>query len=203
MPVREGRKRDLLEHILTEDRCQSAIVFMRTKHRARRLAEQLHRAGHRAVGLQGNMSQGQRDRAMQGFRKRNFDVLVATDIAARGIDVQGVSYVINFDVPNTPDAYTHRIGRTGRAELEGRAVTFVTRDDVAWLRATERKLGSPIARRKVDGFEPESLEGGSHHGRSGRAGRPGGSQSSRPGGRQGRGRRRPRRASARPGRQRG
>ncbi len=113
--IREDRKRDLLERILAADDCESAIVFTRTKHRARRLAKQLDSAGHRAVGLQGNMSQSQRDRAMQGFRKGRYDVLVATDIAARGIDVQGVSHVINFDVPGTPDAYTHRIGRTGRA----------------------------------------------------------------------------------------
>jgi ATP-dependent RNA helicase RhlE len=160
VPIREDRKRDLLEHILSGDDCESAIVFTRTKHRARRLAQQLDRAGHRAVGLQGNMSQSQRDRAMQGFRKRRFDILVATDIAARGIDVQGISHVINFDVPNTPEAYTHRIGRTGRAELEGRALTFVTRDDTDWLRATERKLGKPIERRTIDGFEVESLDAG-------------------------------------------
>ena len=171
VPVREDRKRDLLERILADDGCGSAIVFTRTKHRTRRLAQQLERAGHRAVGLQGNMSQSQRDRAMEGFRKRRFDVLVATDIAARGIDVQGVSYVINFDVPNTPEAYTHRIGRTGRAELEGRALTFVTRDDAAWLRATERKLGAPIPRRTVDGFEVESIETGDRRGRSRPAGR--------------------------------
>ena len=158
--VREDRKRDLLEHILGRDDCDSAIVFTRTKHRARRLAQQLSRSGHRAVGLQGNMSQAQRDRAMQGFRKGRFDVLVATDIAARGIDVHGVSHVVNFDVPNTPDAYTHRIGRTGRAEREGRALTFVTRDDASWLRATERMLGSAIPRRTVEGFAPEPLGSG-------------------------------------------
>ncbi len=158
VPVREERKRDLLERILAGDDCETAIVFTRTKHRARRLAQQLDRAGHRAVGLQGNMSQSQRDRAMQGFRSRRFDILVATDIAARGIDVQGISHVINFDVPNTPEAYTHRIGRTGRAELEGRALTFVTPDDSAWLRATERELGSPIQRRSVKGFEADSIE---------------------------------------------
>ena len=171
VPVREDRKRDLLEHILTKDGCESAIVFTRTKHRARRLAQQLDRAGHRAVGLQGNMSQGQRDRAMQGFRKRRFDVLVATDIAARGIDVEGVSHVINFDVPNTPDAYTHRIGRTGRAERAGRALTFVTRHDATWLRATERKLGKPIPRRAVEGFEAEPIEQRDQRLPSGRAGR--------------------------------
>ncbi|MBW2271551.1 MAG: DEAD/DEAH box helicase [Deltaproteobacteria bacterium] len=200
VPVREDRKRDLLERILAEDACSSAIVFTRTKHRARRLAQQLDKAGHRAVGLQGNMSQPQRDRAMQGFRKRLFDVLVATDIAARGIDVQGVSHVINFDVPGTPDAYTHRIGRTGRAELEGRALTFVTRNDSAWLRATERQLGNPIARRPVEGFEGESIDsgnGGAPAGRSGRHGanaRPRSGDASRRGGR---GKRRPGRNSSR------
>jgi len=198
--VREDRKRDLLERILTEDACKSAIVFTRTKHRARRLAQQLDKAGHRAVGLQGNMSQPQRDRAMQGFRKRQFDVLVATDIAARGIDVQGVSYVINFDVPGTPDAYTHRIGRTGRAELEGRALTFVTRDDTGWLRATERHLGNPIARHTVAGFAAEPIEsgnGGAPARRAGRHsgnGRPRSGDTSRP---RGRGRRRPNRNSGR------
>ncbi len=148
-PVPEVGKRDLLEHILASDDCQSALVFTRTKHRARRLGQQLDKAGHRAVALQGNMSQPQRDRAMAGFRARRFDVLVATDIAARGIDVSGISYVINYDVPNTPEAYTHRIGRTGRSELEGKACTFVTGDDWAWVRATERMIGEPIPRREV------------------------------------------------------
>jgi ATP-dependent RNA helicase RhlE len=149
-PVPEGRKIDLLEHILAAGGCDSAIVFTRTKHRARRLAQQLDKAGHRAVGLQGNMSQAQRDRAMRGFRERRFDILVATDIAARGIDVSGVSHVINYDVPNTPEAYTHRIGRTGRSEREGKACTFVTGEDWGWVRATERMIGEPIARRQVE-----------------------------------------------------
>ena len=86
---------------------------------------------------------------MQGFRAGHFDVLVATDIAARGIDVEKVSHVINFDVPNTPDAYTHRIGRTGRAERDGKAYTFASREDSAAVRAIERRLGAPIARRQV------------------------------------------------------
>ncbi len=153
--VAETRKRALLEHVLTGGDCDSAIVFTRTKYRAKRLAEQLTRAGHRAVGLQGNMSQGQRDRAMSGFRTRRYDILVATDIAARGIDVSNVAYVINFDVPSTPEAYTHRIGRTGRAEREGVACTFVTGRDHGWLRATERMIGTPIPRRQVEGFEAE------------------------------------------------
>ena len=151
--VAEQRKRDLLEHVLTRDNCDSAIVFTRTKHRARRLAEQLCKAGHKAVGIQGNLSQSQRDRAMRGFRSRRFDILVATDIVARGIDVSNVSHVINFDVPNTPEAYTHRIGRTGRSECDGVACTFVTGSDHGWLRATERMIGAPIQRREVEGFE--------------------------------------------------
>ena len=156
--VAERRKRALLERLLDSDDCDSAIVFIRTKHRARRLAEQLGKAGYRAVALQGNMSQGQRDRAMAGFRERRFDILVATDIAARGIDVSGISYVINFDVPNTPEAYTHRIGRTGRAELEGAACTFVTGSDLGWVRATERMIGKPIPYRLVEGFDPGADE---------------------------------------------
>ncbi len=151
--VAEQRKRDLLEHLLSRDDCDSAIVFTRTKHRAKRLATQLAKAGHQAVGLQGNMSQAQRDRAMAGFRSRRFNILVATDIVARGIDVSGISHVINFDVPTTPEGYTHRIGRTGRAELTGMATTFVTGDDFSWLRATERMIGAPIQRQLVEGFE--------------------------------------------------
>ena len=151
-PVPEARKRDLLSHLVGGDACTSAIVFTRTKHRARRLAQQLERAGHRAVALQGNMSQSQRDRAMRGFRSGRFAILVATDIAARGIDVSGVSHVINYDAPSTPEAYTHRIGRTGRAERRGEACTFVTPADRTWVRATERVIGEPIPRREVEGL---------------------------------------------------
>ncbi len=154
--VAESHKRALLEYMLSRDDCDSAIVFIRTKHRARRLAQQLSKVGHRAIGLQGNLSQPQRDRAMSGFRSRRYNVLVATDIAARGIDVSGVSHVINFDVPNTPEAYIHRIGRTGRAEREGMARTFVTGSDGGWVRATERLIGARIPRQHVEGFEPDA-----------------------------------------------
>lgn len=156
--VAERRKRDLLEHVLGREECNTAIIFTRTKHRARRLAEQLSKAGHRAVGLQGSMSQGQRDRAMRGFRTRRFDILVATDIAARGLDVSGVSHVINYDVPNTPEAYTHRIGRTGRSEHEGAAFTFVTNGDRAWVKSTERMIGAPIPRLQIEGFTVQADE---------------------------------------------
>ena len=183
--ISEGRKKALLEHLLTSDACHSAIVFTRTKHRARRLAEHLSRGGHRAVAIQGSMSQAQRDRAMSGFRARRFNILVATDIVARGIDVCGVSHVINFDVPNTPEAYTHRVGRTGRAERVGIACTFVTAIDRPWVRDTERMIGAPIPRRKVQGFEPDVAVRPECHrmpyGRNVRGMRPGGQ--SRNGGR--------------------
>jgi len=156
--VAEGRKRPLIERILERDDCKSAIVFTRTKHRARRLAEQLYKGGVEATALQGNMSQNARDRAMKGFRNGQFDVLVATDIVARGIDVHGVSYVINYDVPNTSEAYTHRIGRTGRGDLEGMALTFLTSDDDKWLRATEKTLGKAIDRATEPGFDAGWVE---------------------------------------------
>ena len=147
--VSTGQKLDLLNHVLAADKATSAIVFMRTKHRAKRLALQLSKVGHQAVSLEGNMSQAQRDRAMNGFRKGQFKVLVATDIAARGVDVAHVSHVINFDVPTTPDAYTHRIGRTGRAERSGRAYTFAAVDELPAVHAIERRLKAKIARLQV------------------------------------------------------
>jgi len=180
-PVSEFRKKALLERLLAEPDCKSAIVFTRTKHRAKRLADQLSRGGAKAVALQGNMSQSQRDRAMKGFRSGNFEVLVATDIAARGLDVAGIDYVINYDPPDTPDTYTHRIGRTGRSGLSGKACTFVTHDDRAWVRDTERSLGSQILRRELDDFDagdgegrgPAKSRGGRSGSRStGRAGKP-------------------------------
>jgi len=151
-PIECIEKVPLLQHIFSEKDFVSAIIFTRTKFRAKRLALQLERAGHRAVALQGNMSQSQRVKAMDGFRQRRFDILVATDIAARGIDVQQVSHVVNFDMPSTVDAYTHRIGRTGRAEREGKAYTFVTADDAPLVRAVERRIGSSILRKAVSGF---------------------------------------------------
>ena len=168
-PVSEGRKRDLLDRLLSEEDCKTAIVFTRTKHRAKRLALQLSKQGLRSVALQGNMSQSQRDRAMGGFREGRFDILVATDIAARGLDVAGIDYVINFDPPSTPETYTHRIGRTGRSEESGKACTLVTREDSGWVRDTERVLGSPIPRRQFPGFEKESLHAGNGSGRPKRA----------------------------------
>jgi ATP-dependent RNA helicase RhlE len=152
-PVAADRKFDLLRHLLADEGIKSAIVFSRTKHRARRLAEQLSRCGHEAVALQGNMTQAQRDRAMDGFRKGRFDILVATDIAARGIDVDHISHVINYDMPATTDAYTHRIGRTGRSDRSGKAYTMFSSEDLPNVHAIERKLGSAISRRAAPGFD--------------------------------------------------
>jgi ATP-dependent RNA helicase RhlE len=149
--VQEGAKSQLLQDVLSAADCSTAIVFMRTKHRAKRTAQQLAKLGKNAVALQGNMSQAQRDRAMAGFREGKYDVLVATDIAARGLDVAGIDYVVNFDVPNTAEAYTHRIGRTGRSDASGKACTFVTPSDRAWVRSTEKVLGSSIPIRKAPG----------------------------------------------------
>jgi ATP-dependent RNA helicase RhlE len=159
-PVESGKKLELLRHVMGEDGFASAIVFTRTKHRARNIARRLADAGHAAVALQGNMSQNARERAMQGFRDRRFNVLVATDIAARGIDVEQVSHVINFDMPGTVDAYTHRIGRTGRSEREGKGYTFVTHEDLALIRAVEGRLGEPIPRRSVQGIAEVRLPEG-------------------------------------------
>ncbi len=151
--IAADQKIGLLKHLLDSEEFTSGIVFLRTKHRARRLGVQLSRMGHNAVALQGNMSQAQRDRAMGGFREGRFNILVATDIASRGIDVAGVSHVINFDVPNTPEAYTHRIGRTGRAERSGKAFTFVSKEDAGALRAIERSLGATITQHRVPRFD--------------------------------------------------
>jgi ATP-dependent RNA helicase RhlE len=145
-PVVEGGKSGLLMEILGRGSTGSVIVFTRTKHRARRVALQLDRAGHRATSLQGNLSQNQRQRAIRGFRNGEFKVLVATDIASRGIDVSQVSHVINYDIPDTVEAYTHRIGRTGRVARSGDAYTFVTDGDRAMICAIEKVLGSRIER---------------------------------------------------------
>jgi ATP-dependent RNA helicase RhlE len=171
--VEGNRKLELLERVLGEESFVSAIVFTRTKHRARKLARQLGNAGHPAVALQGNMSQNQRERAMSGFRGREYRILVATDIAARGIDVEQVSHVVNFDMPNTVEGYTHRIGRTGRAERSGRAYTFVTPDDDGLVRAVERQLGRAIPRQAYGEENParETPRDRANHGEAGRRAR--------------------------------
>ena len=152
-PVPDQLKRSLLLALLEQTPTGRALVFTRTKHRARALALDLARKSYRAAALQGNMSQNARQRAMDGFRDGKFDILVATDIAAHGIDVPEISHVINFDFPNTSDTYTHRIGRTGRAEQTGEAFTLAGSEDGPMVREVEKDLGARIERRRLPGFD--------------------------------------------------
>ncbi|MBX7247040.1 MAG: DEAD/DEAH box helicase [Candidatus Sumerlaeaceae bacterium] len=152
-PVAQTLKTPLLMELLKKMDVESVLVFTRTKHRAKKVGAQLAKAGHRATSLQGNLSQNARDAALSGFRSGKFDILVATDIAARGIDVSQVSHVINYDIPDTTAAYTHRIGRTGRALRTGDAFTFVTHEDHDMVRDIERVLGAAIERRNLEGFD--------------------------------------------------
>jgi ATP-dependent RNA helicase RhlE len=152
-PVPTHLKTELLTEILRTTETNAVLVFTRTKHRAKRLAQDLQRDGFRATSLQGNLSQNQRQAAMEGFRSGAYRIMVATDIAARGIDVLSISHVINYDMPDTADAYTHRIGRTGRAEQAGEAFSLFTPADVDTLRAVERVLGRHLERRTLPGFD--------------------------------------------------
>jgi ATP-dependent RNA helicase RhlE len=152
-PVPQHLKTALLLELLQHTDTGSVLVFTRTKHRATRLAQQLGRSGYKVAALHSNKSQNQRQAALDGFRDGSVEVLVATDIAARGIDVARVSHVINYDIPDTTDAYIHRIGRTGRAERNGDAFTLTTDEDAPTVRAIERVLGQPLERRTMTGFD--------------------------------------------------
>ncbi len=152
-PVEQNLKSGLLLKLLSHTNTESVLVFTRTKHRAKRVGVQLEKAGYRATSLQGNLSQNKRQEALSGFRDGKYQVLVATDIAARGIDVSCISHVINFDMPDTTDAYTHRIGRTGRAAKTGDAFTFMTKEDVPMVNSIERVLGTKIERRTLEDFD--------------------------------------------------
>ncbi len=152
-PVPDHRKTRLLLTMLERTPTGRVLVFTRTKHRARSLALQLESQGYRTAALQGNMSQNKRQQAINGFRSGKYDILVATDIAARGIDVSDISHVINYDMPDTVDAYTHRIGRTGRASQTGEAYTFAGDQDVPIIRDIERVLDMEIERRHLENFD--------------------------------------------------
>jgi len=152
-PVEPHRKTALLMKLLDRTDTESVLVFTRTKHRATRLAQQIQKAGYPAASLQGDLPQNKRQAALNGFRDGKYRILVATDIAARGIDVSGISHVINYDMPDTADAYTHRIGRTGRAAKTGDAFTFVTREDRAFVWTIEKALGEAIERRTLEDFD--------------------------------------------------
>ncbi|MBU3032122.1 DEAD/DEAH box helicase [Paracoccus marinaquae] len=142
--VPKDQKQDLLIELLDGHRDDRALVFSRTKHGAERLMKHLDRAGFAATSIHGNKSQGQRDRAIAAFKAGSVRVLVATDVAARGIDIPGVGHVYNYDLPNVPENYVHRIGRTARAGHSGRAIAFCASDEVAELKAIERVLGTLV-----------------------------------------------------------
>ena len=165
-PVPQHLKSALLIELLKQTDTNSVLVFTRTKHRAHRVAEQIQKAGFKVTSLHGDRSQGQRQAALKGFKSGHHDIMVATDIAARGLDIETVSHVINYDMPDTADAYIHRIGRTGRAQRTGDAFTLVTDDDKDMIRTLEKIMGQPLKRETLEGFDyarpapPRSESGG-------------------------------------------
>jgi ATP-dependent RNA helicase RhlE len=171
-PVDAHRKRELLAHLVRSNDWRQVLVFTRTKHGANRLAEQLAREGIEADAIHGNKSQGARTRALARFKANELRVLVATDIAARGLDIELLPHVVNYDLPHVPEDYVHRIGRTGRAGAEGEAVSFVSSEERPLLAAIERLMHRTIEEREAPGFEPgltappvrEQPPRGPHHG---------------------------------------
>jgi ATP-dependent RNA helicase RhlE len=154
------QKTELLLHLLQGSGMDSVLVFSRTKHGADKICRRLDRAGITAVAIHSNRTQSQRERALEGFRQGKFRVLVATDIAARGIDVSGISHVINYDVPQYAEDYIHRIGRTGRAGAEGEAITFVGHDEQQYVRRIEQYTGKRYSVHSCPGFTPRPQTSG-------------------------------------------
>ena len=152
-PVAERQKTDLLFAVLKSVDFDSAIIFCRTKHGADRIGNQLKRENHAVAILHSDRTQRDREKSLKGFRDGKFEVLVATDIASRGLDISGVSHVVNYDVPQHPEDYVHRIGRTGRAEATGDAFTLMVAEDVQHVDAIERFIGQKIERAKLEGFD--------------------------------------------------
>lgn len=155
IPVDKSRKSELLIHLIQSNHWDQVLVFSRTKHGANRIATQLGRAGIEAAAIHGNKSQGARTRALSDFKSRKIQVLVATDIAARGIDIDQLPHVINFDLPNVAEDYVHRIGRTGRAGASGEALSLVSEDETKQLFAIERFTQQLIPRQQLDRFAPQ------------------------------------------------
>ena len=151
-PVAASQKFDLLTVLLERTNYHSVLVFARTKHGSDRIARKLKQGGHDVAVLHGNRSQNQRIEALSGFKSGKYEVMVATDIAARGLDVAGITHVINYDIPTNPEDYVHRIGRTGRAQREGDAFTLITPEDAEAARDVEKYLGEPVERQQVEGF---------------------------------------------------
>jgi ATP-dependent RNA helicase RhlE len=152
-PVLPHLKLPLLLALLQRTETDSVLIFARTRHRAQRVAQQVGRHGYKVTSLHSDRTQSQRQAALQGFRRGEFQIMVATDIAARGLDVESISHVINFDMPDTADAYIHRIGRTGRAERSGDAYTMTTPEDTAMVKALEKIMGKPLPRQTLQDFD--------------------------------------------------
>jgi ATP-dependent RNA helicase RhlE len=152
-PVAAHLKSALLLKLLKQTATESVLVFTRTKHRAEKVTRQIAHAGFRVTSLHSNRTQGQREQALRGFKTGHFQIMVATDIAARGLDVESISHVINYDMPDTADAYIHRIGRTGRAQRTGDAFTLVTPEDNDMIRTLERIMRGPLTRITLPDFD--------------------------------------------------
>jgi ATP-dependent RNA helicase RhlE len=157
-PVAHDRKRALLSHLVKSNDWQQVLVFTRTKHGANRLAEQLERDGIEADAIHGNKSQGARTRALKRFKDQELRVLVATDIAARGLDIESLPHVVNYDLPHVAEDYVHRIGRTGRAGASGSAVSLISHEDRPLLTAIERLMKRTVELKVIPGFEPGQHE---------------------------------------------
>ncbi|GAK53280.1 DEAD/DEAH box helicase domain protein [Candidatus Moduliflexus flocculans] len=155
-PVDRKRKRELLSFLIGSQNWKQVLVFTRTKHGANKLSEQLAQDGIRAAAIHGNKSQGARTKALSDFKRGDVRVLVATDIAARGLDIEQLPHVVNFELPNVSEDYIHRIGRTGRAGSEGKAVSLVCVDEQHLLKDIERLLKSPIPKQLIAGYEPDA-----------------------------------------------
>ncbi|MCT0202495.1 DEAD/DEAH box helicase [Synechococcus sp. CS-602] len=189
-PCDMARKGDLISHLIRSNNWQQVLVFSRTKHGANRLADRLSQEGISAMAIHGNKSQGARTRALAGFKTGEMRVLVATDLAARGLDIEQLPHVVNLDLPNVAEDYVHRIGRTGRAGQSGHALSLVAAEEHELLRAIEKVIGNPLRRQEVPGFEPTihsapplDLSGGRGKGGSrGGGGRSGGRSAGGPGG---------------------
>jgi ATP-dependent RNA helicase RhlE len=152
-PVPHHLKNRLLMELLAQTDTQSILIFTRTKHRAMNLLKKIKRTHYKATSLHGDRTQGQRRQALNGFRDGKYQIMVATDIAARGLDIDGISHVINYDMPATADAYIHRIGRTGRAQRNGEAYTFVTPDDQVLVKKIEKIMKKKLPRQTISGFD--------------------------------------------------
>lgn len=186
--VDKKRKRELLSFLIGSQNWKQVLVFTRTKHGANRLAGQLEKDGLSSAAIHGNKSQGARTKALADFKKGHVRVLVATDIAARGLDIDQLPHVVNFELPNVPEDYVHRIGRTGRAGNEGQAASLVSSDEVSLLKGIEKLLKSKIPEQQIEGYEPGTYVAPAQNSRSDKSGSKGKSRysSKRPGNRNGR-----------------